>query len=215
MSVIRVTHEINYIVLQKECLEDMNLSLKAKGLWAYLLTKPNDWKFYVSQLVTVLKEGKDAIYSAMKELINNGYCQRNIIRDDSGKVVSTEYIVSEVKKFIPQREKPEVDIPKVEDPQLPSIDSSLSIKNTTYIPPKAPKPQNEGSKVCSPSNEEKNRSLIAELKRDLPEDCKGLYIYQKSKLACDSSHGIDLSLLMPHEDFLRLILRAYDLSLTG
>lgn len=98
----------------------------------------------------------------------------------------------------------------------PIPDSLTDAKKDTYIPPKVPKPPEplrKESNVRVPSNEERNRSLIAQLKRDIPEECKGLYIYNKTKLACDVSKGIDLTLLMPHDDFLRLLMQAYGLTL--
>lgn len=85
MSVIRVKHTDQYVVIKKTALEDKRLSFKAKGLWAYCMSRPNDWEFNVSHLSTVSKEGKEAIYSAIKELIKYGYCIKEQDRVARGK----------------------------------------------------------------------------------------------------------------------------------
>lgn len=74
-----------YVMLNKKFLEDENLSLKAKGLLAYCMCKPDGWCFSIKQLENYLKEGRDSISSAFKELIKNGYCIRKQIKDQFSK----------------------------------------------------------------------------------------------------------------------------------
>lgn len=58
-------------------LSDVRLSFKARGLLAFMLTRPDDWKFYSKDLLQhSSKEGICAIYSAIKELIRFGYIIR-------------------------------------------------------------------------------------------------------------------------------------------
>lgn len=52
------------------------LSLAAKGLLKELLSLPSDWHLSIGGLAMVLKDGKDAISSALKELEDNGYITR-------------------------------------------------------------------------------------------------------------------------------------------
>ncbi len=85
MSIIRVSHQENYVVIKKTALEDPRLSFKAKGLWAYCMSRPNNWEFHVSHLATVSKESKTAIYSSFDELIECGYCKREQIFESKGK----------------------------------------------------------------------------------------------------------------------------------
>ena len=75
MSIIRVKHDKNYVCIHKGALEDPNLSFKAKGLWAYCMSRPDDWEFHVSHLASVSKEKECAIYSALKELKREGYVE--------------------------------------------------------------------------------------------------------------------------------------------
>ncbi len=77
-SIIRVVHnrENPYVQLNKQALWDDSLSLKAIGLWARCMSRPDDWTFCISELVKKCKEGRRAVDSAMQELIEHGYAYR-------------------------------------------------------------------------------------------------------------------------------------------
>lgn len=78
MSIIRVIHnqENPFVQLNKKALWDKNLSLKAVGLWARCMSRPDNWEFSVKELVSKSKEGRRAIDGAIKELIEAGYALR-------------------------------------------------------------------------------------------------------------------------------------------
>ncbi len=75
MTTIRVSHnrEHPFVLINKTGLRDPNLSLKAKGLWGYMLSFPDDWEFNMAHLTKNLQEGRTAIANAMDELSNKGY----------------------------------------------------------------------------------------------------------------------------------------------
>lgn len=70
MSVIRIKKKRTpYVTLDTTALNDPRLSFRAKGLHAYLLSKPDDWQVYIAHLEEESpREGKDAIRGAIKEL---------------------------------------------------------------------------------------------------------------------------------------------------
>ena len=104
-----------YVLLNKKFLEDPNLSLKAKGLLAYCMSKPDGWKFHVEQMTKVLKEGYDAIASAFKELIQHGYCIR-LQHREKGKFHQGEYILYEVPVKSTNIKEPQAIKPCLENP---------------------------------------------------------------------------------------------------
>ena len=53
-------------------LEDPNLSLKAKGIMAYLCSLPEK-KATIKELISAGPEGRDSILSGIKELVSHGY----------------------------------------------------------------------------------------------------------------------------------------------
>jgi hypothetical protein len=54
-------------------LQDKNLSLRAKGLLSVMLTLPDDWRFTLSGLAALCKEGITAVNAAVRELERGGY----------------------------------------------------------------------------------------------------------------------------------------------
>lgn len=77
--------DVGYAQIKNEVLTDTKISLKAKGLFAYLYSKPDDWDFSGDRMSKENMEGRKAIYSALKELENEGYLQRE--KRPDGKVV--------------------------------------------------------------------------------------------------------------------------------
>jgi hypothetical protein len=147
MTVIRIKKQDNFVTLYKACLQDVNISLKSKGLWAFCMGQPDDWTFHVSQLATVLKEGEDAIYSALKELIEHGYCKR-IQNNINGKFQTVDYEINEFpeefKKRLPHRDFPDAGLPDAGNPGLLSIDPIPSIEEKTNVRPPASHSQARG-----------------------------------------------------------------------
>ncbi len=69
MAVFRVEHIDDYTVMSNIHLRDKNLSLKAKGLLSLMLSLPDDWEYTLTGLAAINRESKDAIRSAIHELI--------------------------------------------------------------------------------------------------------------------------------------------------
>ena len=78
----------NFVMLDKTFLEDDRLSFKAKGILAYLLSKPDNWKVIVGNLVKYSKDGKSAVYAGLKELKECGYYVKTPIRSEDGRRIS-------------------------------------------------------------------------------------------------------------------------------
>ncbi len=84
-----------YVILDKSFLHDPDLSLHAKGLLAFCMSMPTDWKFNVHHLTKVLKEGRDSIYRGLQELMDKRYCLRSQERKKGGKFDKCDYILFE------------------------------------------------------------------------------------------------------------------------
>lgn len=76
MAIIRNHKNKDYTVMSNNHLNNNKLSLKAKGLLSFMLSKPDSWDFSVRGLSSQLKEGKDSVARAMNELISNDYVLR-------------------------------------------------------------------------------------------------------------------------------------------
>src|SRR6185295_3046407 len=107
MSTIRGVRDsrFHFVQLLNSMFEDPDLSLKAKGFIGYCLTKKEDWKFHITHLCSVLKEGEKAIYSVINECVENGYAYRYQPRAENGDFLPIETIISDSKVEIAKRKK--------------------------------------------------------------------------------------------------------------
>ena len=91
-----------YGVVPNEILNNPELSLKAKGLFAYLQSKPDGWKFSVERIAKQTKEGADAVRSAIRELEEKGYLRRIPVKEKNGRFAGYDYLLTEeAGKFFP------------------------------------------------------------------------------------------------------------------
>lgn len=107
----------SFVLIDKSFLEDTRLSYKAKGILAYLLSKPDNWKVIVSNLVNYSVDGKASVYAGLKELRECGYYEKVPIRNDKGHFIRWESTVYECPEPLTEfREmgKPDMVYPYVE-----------------------------------------------------------------------------------------------------
>ena len=79
-------HQHNYVIMDKSGLTDKRLSLRARGMLAYFLTKPDDWEINIRDLARQTPEGREALTTAMRELEQYGYAVKTLYRDDQGRL---------------------------------------------------------------------------------------------------------------------------------
>lgn len=97
MGIIRVrkNKQNPYVIFDKSFIEDPGISLQATAILAYLLSKPDDWRVYEDDIVNHFTNGKRAIRSAIKELIERKYMVRSQKRTKSGKFDGYDYDIYE------------------------------------------------------------------------------------------------------------------------
>jgi len=84
MSIIRVHKTDNYSVISNEPLNDERLSWEARGVIAYLLSKPDDWTVRNSDLENRGPAGQKKIRRILSELKAAGYISRKKERQEDG-----------------------------------------------------------------------------------------------------------------------------------
>lgn len=95
MPIIKHHKNDNYSVIDNHCARNESLSLKAKGLFFYLMTLPPDWYIKMSEIKDHSTDGKDSHRSAMLELIKARYVKRESARSDHGEFDGWIYHISE------------------------------------------------------------------------------------------------------------------------
>lgn len=76
--------ENKYAVTPNELLNDSNISLKAKGLFGFIQSKPDGWDFSAERIALQTKDGRDGVQVALRELESFGYLSRKRYQDDKG-----------------------------------------------------------------------------------------------------------------------------------
>lgn len=83
-SFIREKKERDYTVINNTVLKDERLSWKAKGVFCYLLSLPEDWVIYQSELLKHSTDGRESLRNAINELEEYGYLIIDKKRDEKG-----------------------------------------------------------------------------------------------------------------------------------
>jgi DnaD/phage-associated family protein len=114
-----------FVMMDRRPIENPALSWKAKGVLAYLLSRPDNWIVRIGDLVKRSPDGVHAIRGAIKELEKAGHVSRKEIRDGkSGKFVRYELEVYE----LPFTSRPLTNLPHAVNP----LAENLTLNDTDF-----------------------------------------------------------------------------------
>ena len=112
MAIIRQKRKKRFSIIDNRVIEDKRLTWGARGLLEYMLSKPDDWKFYMSELITHSdNEGRDKTYGYLKELKKYGYVIRKQGRNSKGKFEAQDLIVTDTPALPPHTDSPDTGKP--------------------------------------------------------------------------------------------------------
>lgn len=122
----RAQHDTDnpYFQMRRDTAQDDKLSWEARGVLAYLLSKPDDWIVQVKDLQQC-KCGRDKVYRILDELKTARYVFRERKQVEKGRFEWGDYLVSE-RPFTempemdtqPFPENPDTDLPYTENKEL-------------------------------------------------------------------------------------------------
>lgn len=136
--IVRAKRGTNFTMISNTGLNDKNISWKAKGLLAYMLSLPDDWQFYETELINHTTDGRDSTRTALKELEENGYLVRQQKRNEGGKFAQVDWMVYDEPAF----EEPPTETPSTVNPTL--LNTNKLNTNKTL----SGKPDEQPLKVC-------------------------------------------------------------------
>ena len=121
---IKTKKEKNFTVLDNTFIKDTRLSWKAKGLMTYLLSLPDDWTIYLSEIEQHATDGKSALRSAINELKEFGYLKAEQKRENN-RFAEMVYIIIE------NPDSPFTDFQQTENLQTENLNSeNQTLQNT-------------------------------------------------------------------------------------
>lgn len=129
---IRTVHNKSnpYFQLNRSAVEDKRLSYKAVGIHTYLMSKPDNWEANETDITARHTDGRSAIRSGIKELIEFGYMVRVQIRKDK-KVVEWRldtYETPDLNPYYTPSEEPKIVTIDMDDEQS-ETESGNNTKN--------------------------------------------------------------------------------------
>lgn len=141
MTIVRTPRlERDFTILPNRALRDPYLSYRARGVLAYVLSMPDNWRTNSDLLARQGREGRDAIRTAINELIEAGYARRVKAHNPDG-TFATELHFHDAPRYVdklgtirgkpvsPTTGKPTTDNQALIEELIPSTD----IYSETYL----------------------------------------------------------------------------------
>lgn len=150
MTIVRREHRAQFTIVPNAVFADSRLSVEAKGVLGYLLSRPHNWHVRLDQIGRTLLVGRKKLLRIFRELIAAGYVTRETQRIvDGHRFGEIDYVVRDVPAPVDKSARPR----GRKGPAAPRVQKGPAYKDS----PQGPK---------GPAYRElyKNRSL-------LPGDC--------------------------------------------
>lgn len=97
MAIIRgqIDFSAHFTQVPNEWVRDANLSHRARGVLLVLMSHRSGWEVTTEHLIRNGTEGRDAIRKAIRELVGQGYLQREQVRgEDSARASGSRYVLT-------------------------------------------------------------------------------------------------------------------------
>lgn len=85
MTTYRVKRRDRWTTIDRATVNDVQLSFRARGVLVWLLDKPDGWRCNADLMATAAPEGRDAVRTAIGELVDARYLVRRREQDDRGR----------------------------------------------------------------------------------------------------------------------------------
>ena len=199
MAIRRAKRDSNFTMISNVGLKDNRLSFKAKGLLSYMLSLPDDWIFYESEIVNHATDGKQSVRTGMKELEKFGYLVKEQKRNSKGKFAKIDWVVSDEpingdtttfqpSTAFPSTGNPSTDKRATDNRTLLSTNELSTNKQSTDKDTTSPKKSKYGDAENVLLTDEECKKLKDRFPSDYEERINNLSYYIASKGAKYKSH---------------------------
>ncbi|MCD5419163.1 replication protein [Rhodococcus pyridinivorans] len=177
----------NFTILSNAVLDDDRLSFRARGLLVWLLAKPADWHIRSESIARHSpKEGRDAVRSAMRELVDVGYLVVEKFQDERGRWITVQTIYERPTDHMPPGpEKSTLGVSDVGHPgALTSTEKPRTRTNNDVVAPFSPQDDNGDCALQDLRAATSKAGLVASFARVKPQQ-------RCEILALTDLHGVD------------------------
>lgn len=112
---IRKEYSKGFTTTSNTIIRDERLTWKARGIFNYLWSMPDDWDFYAKEVAKHAKDGIHSLDSGLEELAKYGYLERTRLRDKKGRFGAPVWILHDDPV---DAQKPKCDFPILDNPIL-------------------------------------------------------------------------------------------------
>lgn len=136
-STVRVGKRRGYTVVPNGLIPEGKISARSWGLYVYLLSRPAGWEVRASHLASVFDEGRDAIYTALKQLVSLGLMRLENYRNEEGlprkryALIDPEEVLKTPNPDSQDTDSQDSEKPGVTTKDLTTIDSSHQEESVT------------------------------------------------------------------------------------
>lgn len=99
MARIKKKYTKGFTTINNDILNDTELSFKAKGLFSYLWSLPDNWVYYETEVAKHSTDGRGSVRSGLKELEEKGYLKRGRERNEKGQLVNADWQLADTPMF--------------------------------------------------------------------------------------------------------------------
>ena len=131
-TIIRAPRRNRYLVIDQRIVDDTRLSWAARGMLAYLLSRPDNWEVRVKDLQRRGNLGRDGTYKLINDLRSTGYVEFRQGRNARGRIRGGSYIIREIPNP-PHPESPDTDVPEPVAP-YPVDPEALTTTEVNLLP---------------------------------------------------------------------------------
>lgn len=96
---IKKQYTKGFTTINNDILNDTELSFKAKGLFSYFWSLPDDWVYYETEVTKHSTDGRGSVRSGLKELEEKGYLKRGRERNEKGQLVNADWQLADTPMF--------------------------------------------------------------------------------------------------------------------
>lgn len=124
--------QVNFTQIANDLLNDSRISAKAKGIYSYIFSKPDNWDFSIERIQDDFTDGVKALSSGIKELEKYGYLKRE--KQSNGRNIYFVYQTSQ-EIALPSKtaDSQNVKKPKRQKDKTEGISNKENIKNKEEI----------------------------------------------------------------------------------
>ena len=111
-----------YILLDKEPIQNTELSWKAKGILTYFMSLPDNWNIQMIEVQKHATDGTSSFRAGIHELKEAGYLVHKTLRDEKKKIIKHIYLI---------RENLHIGFPNIDNLNVENL-TLLNNNNTKY-----------------------------------------------------------------------------------